>query len=49
VNVFDFEEFGKLKFIHHTIDTYSVSQWVSALRFEKADSVLAHVLEVMVS
>ncbi|KAL6090637.1 hypothetical protein STEG23_006835, partial [Scotinomys teguina] len=40
-------EFGKLKYVHHTIDTYSGFQWAIALSSEKADSVIMHLLEVM--
>ncbi|KAL6088252.1 hypothetical protein STEG23_033372 [Scotinomys teguina] len=40
-------EFGKLKYVHHTIDTYSGFQWATALSSEKADSVIMHLLEVM--
>lgn len=42
-----FTEVGKLKYVHHTIDTYSGFQWASALSSEKADSVVMHLLEVM--
>lgn len=38
MDVFHFAEFGKLNFIHHTIDTYSGFQWATALISEKADS-----------
>ncbi|KAL6032000.1 hypothetical protein STEG23_002249 [Scotinomys teguina] len=43
----DKHEFGKLKYVHHTIDTYSGFQWAIALSSEKADSVIMHLLEVM--
>jgi hypothetical protein len=33
--------------VHHTIDTCSGFQWTTALRSEKADSVITHLLEVM--
>ena len=39
--------FGKLKYVHYTIDTYSGFQWATALSSEKADSVIMHLLEVM--
>ena len=39
MDVFHFTEFGKLKYAHHTIDTYSGFQW--------ADSVNTHLLKVM--
>ncbi|KAL6031193.1 hypothetical protein STEG23_024783, partial [Scotinomys teguina] len=47
VDVFHFAEFGKLKYVHHTIDTYSGFQWATALSSEKADSVITHLLEVI--
>ncbi|KAL6085603.1 hypothetical protein STEG23_025074 [Scotinomys teguina] len=47
MDVFHFAEFGKLKYVHHTIDTYSEFQWATALSSEKADSVITHLLEVM--
>ena len=47
MDVFHFLEFGKLKYVHHTIDTYSGFQWATALSSEKADSVITHLLEVM--
>ena len=47
MDVFHFTEFGKLKYVHHTIDTYSGFQCDSALSSEKADSVITHLLEVM--
>ena len=40
-------EFGKLKYVHHTIDTYSGFQWAIVISYEKADSVITHLLEVM--
>lgn len=36
--------FGRLKYVHHTIDTYSHFQWASALSSEKADAVITHLL-----
>ena len=47
MDVFHFAKFGKLKYVHHTIDTYSGFQWATALSSEKADSVITHLLEVM--
>ncbi|KAL6030846.1 hypothetical protein STEG23_024726 [Scotinomys teguina] len=47
MDVFHFAEFGKLKYVHHTIHTYSGFQWATALSSEKADSVIKHLLEVM--
>lgn len=40
MDVFRFLEFGKQRYIHHTIDMYSGFQWVAALSSEKADCVL---------
>lgn len=39
-------EFGKLECVHQTIDMYLGFQWATILTFEKADSVITHVLEV---
>ena len=47
MDVFHFAEFGNLKYVHHTIDTFSGFQWATALISEKADSVITHLLEVM--
>ena len=47
MDVFHFMKFGKLKYVHHTIDMYSGFQWATALSSEKADSVIIHLLEVM--
>ena len=47
MDMFHFAEFGKLIYVHHTIDTYSGFQWATALSSEKADSVNTHLLEVM--
>ncbi|MGE9714896.1 DDE-type integrase/transposase/recombinase [Escherichia coli] len=47
MDVFHFAEFGNLKYVHHTIDTFSGFQWATALNSEKADSVITHLLEVM--
>lgn len=47
MDVFHFAEFGRLKFAHHTIDTYLELQWTTAVSSEKADSVITHLLEVM--
>lgn len=46
MDVFHYREFGKLKYVHHLIDTYSGSQWATVLASEKADSVTMHLLEV---
>ena len=48
MDVFHFTEFENLKYVHHTIDTYSSFQWATALSSEKADSLITHLLEVMV-
>ncbi|KAL6092360.1 hypothetical protein STEG23_021666 [Scotinomys teguina] len=47
MDVFHFMEFGRLKYVHHTIDTYSGFQWATPMSSEKADSVITHLLEVM--
>ena len=47
MDVFHLAEFGNLKYVHHTIDTFSGFQWATALSSEKADSVITHLLEVM--
>ncbi|KAL6070467.1 hypothetical protein STEG23_006054, partial [Scotinomys teguina] len=47
MDVFHFAEFGRLKYVHHTIDTYSGFQWATPMSSEKADSVIIHLLEVM--
>ena len=36
--------FGRLKSVHHTIDTFSHFQWTIPLPSEKADSVITHLL-----
>jgi len=45
MDVFYFTELGKLKYVHHGIDTYSGFQWATPLVSEKADSVITHLLE----
>ena len=35
--------FGRLKYVHHTIDTWSHLQWATPLPSEKADSVITHL------
>ena len=48
MDAFYFTEFGKLKYLCHTIYTYSGFQWaIITLASEKADSVITHLLEVM--
>ena len=47
MNVFQFPEFGKMKYVHHTINIYSGMHWATALSSEKADAVLTHLLEAM--
>lgn len=47
LDVFHLTGFRKLKYVHHTIDTYSVFQWANASSFEKPGSVITHLLEVM--
>ena len=48
MDVFYFAEFGKLKYVHHTIDTYSSFQNATALSLEKTELLITHLLEVMV-
>ena len=45
--MFHFVEFGKVRYVHHTIDTYSGFQLTTALSSEKNGSVISHLLEVM--
>lgn len=40
-------EFGKLECVHQTIDMYLGFQWVTIFTFEKSDSIITHVLEIM--
>ena len=47
MDMFHFADFGKLTYVHHTIDTYSGFHWANSLSTEKADSVITHLLEVM--
>jgi hypothetical protein len=48
MDAFYFTEFGKLKYLCHTIYTYSGFQWaIITLASEKADSIITHLLEVM--
>ena len=47
MDVFHFAEFGKLRYVHHTIYTYLGFQWATALSSEKTYSVITHLLEVM--
>ena len=47
MDMFHFADFGKLKFIHYSIYTYSGFQCATALSSEKADSVIMHLVEVM--
>lgn len=47
MDVFHFVEFGKVKVVHHTTDTYSGLQWATGLSSVKADSITTHLLEIM--
>ena len=47
MDVFHFTEFGKLRYVHHSVDMFSGLQWATALSSVKADSVITHLLEVM--
>ena len=42
-----FADFGNLKYVHHTIDTFSGFQRTTYLKSEIADSVITHLLEVI--
>ena len=35
-----FAEFGKLKYVHHIVYTYSGFQWATALSTEKTNSII---------
>lgn len=43
MDIFCLAEFGKLKYVHHTFDTYSGLQWASALSSENVDSIITHL------
>lgn len=45
--VFYLTEFGKLKCVLYTVDTYSRFQRATALTTEKADTIVTYLLEVM--
>ena len=45
--MFHFTEFKKLKYVHHTVDTYLGIQCVTTLNSEKSDLVITHSLIVM--
>ncbi|KAL6034728.1 hypothetical protein STEG23_021964, partial [Scotinomys teguina] len=47
MDVFHFAEFGKLKYVHDTINTYPGFQWATGSNSEKAGSVTTHLLEVV--
>ena len=47
MDMFYFKEFGKLKYVNYTIDTYSGFQCAIALSSEKTDLVITHLLEIM--
>lgn len=47
MDIFHFLEFVSLKYLHHTVDTFSDFQWATALISEKTDSVITHLLDVM--
>ena len=46
MDILHFAEFGKQKYIHHTIDMYSGFQQATALSSEKADCVITHLSEI---
>lgn len=45
MDVTQYPGFGKLKYIHHSVDTYSHFSWATPLSSEKADAVITHLLE----
>ena len=47
MNIIHFVEFGRIKYAHHTIDTYSDFQWETALNLENVGFVITHLLKVM--
>lgn len=47
MDLFHFPVFGSLKYVHHTIDTFSIFQWTTALSSVKSVSVITHLLELM--
>lgn len=44
LDVFHLILFVKLKYVHHTIDTYSGFQWVAALSSEEADFIITYII-----
>ena len=42
-----FIEFGKLKYVHHTIDTFLDFQKATTLSSEKANLVITYLLEII--
>ena len=44
MDVIHIPSFGRLKYVHHTINTFSHFQWATPLPSEKADSVITHLL-----
>lgn len=45
MDIFHFTQFENLKYVDHTIVTYSDFQWATDLSSEKIDSVIIHLLE----
>lgn len=45
--MFHFAEFGKLKYVRHSVKADSGFQWMSAFSSETANSAITHLLEVM--
>lgn len=45
MDVMQYSAFGKLKYLHHSVDTHSPFSWATALASEKADAVITHLLE----
>jgi len=44
MDIMHFSEFGRLKYVHVTIDTFSKMIWATALPGEKAQHVCKHLL-----
>lgn len=44
MDVFQFPPLGKLRYVHHTIDTFSHFQWATPSSSEKPNSAIQHLL-----
>ena len=47
MDVFHLKEFGRQRYMHHTIDTYLEFQWATALSSKRDDCVITHLLRKM--